>query len=211
MHFMRLNSEGGPMIRLARREDIPRLCEIHAHALPDDLLPRLGRGFLRQVFYAQLFEGERGFAILSEEQGIRSFAVFTRNARALTEALASRKLCILGALATRVWFSPGLPFQLLAATQECRVESRIPAADLEKLPELYVMATDPPSQGRGFGTQVVREGLSVLYKDPAVPGCLVRTSSDRARSFYRRLGFEDVGSEQRGKRRLHLLLHRRQG
>ena len=77
--------------------------------------------------------------------------------------------------------------------------------DISKFPELYLIASDPASQGQGLGGELLAEGLAQL-KEQGCPGCLVKTSSDGAKRFYLRHGFREIGEEYRGSRCLSVLL-----
>ena len=195
------------MIRAATEADIPALATIHARALPDDLLPRLGVDFLRDVFYptALRLTGVSVWVATDAADTPIAFVVFAEDADSLTAQLRRRWPAVLRATAKRTVSDPGLLVALAAVAKAPEVVwGRDAPPSMAKAPELYVIATDPAAQGQGAGSELTRHGV----KDLASRGhrdCIVRTSSPDALRFYQRLGFRTVGHERRGRRRLDLL------
>ncbi|MBI4576420.1 MAG: GNAT family N-acetyltransferase [Planctomycetes bacterium] len=194
------------MIRLAEVSDIDAMVEIHMRALPGDLLPRLGRAFLGRTFYPTVLGSGHGFILVCEEEGrVRAYVIFARESAGLARDLSSRRVAIGWSILRRLWLDPRIPLDVLAFLRG-RVELTEPIEDRERWPELYSIATLPGDQGKGFGAALVQEGLRRLWSAGA-PGCTVKTSSDRARAFYVKNGFRDIGVETRGARRFYILLH----
>ena len=77
--------------------------------------------------------------------------------------------------------------------------------DLAAIPELYLIATTPGKQSKGIGSSLVKAGLKDL-SEKGKAQCLVKTASTRAKDFYEKLGFVEIGYEYRLNRKLFLLL-----
>ena len=196
------------MIRFASEADIDRLAEIHGAALPEDFLPQLGRGFLKDVFFPSALRPGNAFVLVAEEQeSVDAFVVFARDSAALTRDLRARPLRLAFAMLGAALRRPSFVSQVLAVIRGGRIELSAPVPDLTALPELYLIATDPGRQSRGLGGALVHEGLRLLA-EKGNHACVVKTSSPRARSFYHALGFQQIGTEIRGGRVLWLL-HRK--
>ncbi|MCI0625353.1 MAG: GNAT family N-acetyltransferase [Acidobacteria bacterium] len=193
-------------IREAKIEDVNRLAEIHSLALPGDLLPRMGRRFLTGTFYPIVLNSQHAFTLVCTENGsIESFVIFAYHSGELASELKAPKFRILSCLARSFWRYPGVALQVLTFLGG-RVSLDEQIGPLEEMAELYSIATHPSAQSRGVGSLLVREGLNRLRA--ATRGtCLVKTSSDRARQFYLRLGFRDIGKEIRGRRKLFILIY----
>ena len=192
------------MIRLACPADIPRLVEIHRSALPDDFLPRLGGRFLSRVFFPNALQSNQAFTLLFEGGGqAQAFVIFATNSRSFTCELKRARLAVAVSLIRNLWRDPLLWLDAARLTRGSQIQLTAPVERFFERPELYLIAVDPACQGRGMGSALVREGLRMLRD--AHTYCVVRTSSARARSFYRALDFRDLGTELRGQRRLFVL------
>jgi ribosomal protein S18 acetylase RimI-like enzyme len=188
-------------VERAKSGDIPEMAQLHAAALPDDLLPRLGEGFLARTVYPLALAMPTCTVWVSRaERGLTGVAIFTTDAPAFTRALTSNRVrpavAALGAVLRR----PSIASALWAHVRGTQtIWSDVGFRDREHA-ELYVIATHPEARGTGVGTSILRAGLDALPGD-----CLVRTSAPRARDFYLKHGFAEVGSERRGSREFSVL------
>lgn len=186
--------------------DIRDIAEIHSAALPGDLLPRLGRRFLRNVFYPSVVDSKRALVIVQEELGkICSFIVFAYDSEAITKEVTSRRTVMAAYVFAALLRDILLLGELLSHARGFRTEllSDIDAS-IYKIPELFVMATAPEYQSQGRGGKLLDRGIEILSKTHTK--CLVKTSSRQAKEFYERHGFREIGSEYRGTRQVLLLL-----
>lgn len=196
-----------PFIRLAHQNDIARIVEIHSESLPHDLLPLLGSRFLRGTFYPFVFaEAANAFIVVGGDEQVDAFAVFVLQASAFTKKLSARKTDLFIALASRIFLSPSIIFQILSVRQNQRMESQFSNDEICRFPEIYVAATHPDKQGKGIGTAVIQEGLKMLLARQNTGNCIVKTSSNRASNFYKKIGFVEIGSLLRGRRRFAIFL-----
>jgi GNAT superfamily N-acetyltransferase len=189
------------MIRSAMTDDAAALAEVHVAALPDDFLPRLGRRYLRRRFYpmvlmssgVDLFVAERSDEVLA-------FALFVEDGESLSSALAADWAGLAMYVPFAVLRRPSVVCDIIGQRRREPDLSR----DISGVPELYLMASEPGCQSKGLGGNLLEHGLEVL--GTRNQGCVVKTSSSRARQFYERHGFELVGVERRATRSLDVLL-----
>jgi ribosomal protein S18 acetylase RimI-like enzyme len=194
------------MIRVACEKDAQELAEIHSRALPDDLLPRIGLRFLKNYFYPLAIRSDHTLLVIAEENGrICSFIVLALDSKAFTREVSSHKTTLAFYTIATLFRDFTLIGELVSHMTGFRSDvSGEVEPDLEELPEIYVMATAPHSQSKGVGSQLLDSALRMLPDSRS--GCLVKTSSPRARDFYIRHQFRDIGLEYRSRRCLHLLL-----
>jgi len=197
------------MFRHANSGDIPALAGIHREALPRDLLPRLGASYLRREFYPRVLEWDGAFTIVNEEDGrLNGFCIFARDGDSLTRRIMQKKFTIARHLLLAGLKDRSLFAEAAACLRGFRTSLFLDRVmDLRSLPEIYLIATSPACQSRGIGGRILERGIRILFREHSC--CLAKTSSDRARQFYLRNGFVEVGIEHRGSRSLCILLRRR--
>ena len=192
------------MIREGTANDISRLAEIHLASLQGDLLPRLGRVFLEKRFYPSVLTSSNALLLVDEDEcSLNSYVVFAYNSGKFVEDITSHKISIGLSILRKLLSDPSVLLQVIAAMRS-NIVLTTQVDHLERQPELYLMATDPRYQSTGIGSRLVQDGIERL-RQAGYQSCWVRTSSDRAKQFYQRLGFEVIGKEFRGQRLLHLL------
>lgn len=192
------------MIRFATQEDIKQISQIHQSSLPDDLLPSLGSRFLESFFYPRLFKIHSVLIIVAEdERSLLGFVIFESSAgevsAELRREIRRRPWPLMRALSTR-WAALLKILRTLNSKQV--LDSDI---SLENVAELFVIGVSPEAQGRGIGKKLVWFGINHLKSRGNVRGCIVRTSLDPARKFYKSLGCVKVGEEFRGPTKFDIL------
>jgi ribosomal protein S18 acetylase RimI-like enzyme len=199
------------MIRQADIKDIPQIVDIHLRALPGDLLPRLGKYYLLNELYPQIFKSHSTLNLVSDENGIvNAFCIYAFNSHDLTEYITKDKLLLAKYLSMCLIKDISIIKEVFSLLKGPKIQLFSKNENfLDKgLPEIYIIATDPQYQKRGLGKAIIMEGFLHLFKDH--PACLVRTSSENAKNFYINLGFTLFGAEYRGSRILHLLIYQSQ-
>ena len=199
-------SEPKMAIRVATESDILTLAEIHFQALPNDLLPRIGKKFLQEYFYPQLLQSKHALTLVYTQGGAtKSFVVFAYDSDALTQYILSQRTKMALYLIPATFRSYKLIFDVFSHLRgsELKLNGK---SDLEigKIPELYLMATNSKYTSSGVGGRLITEGLKIMANTS--PSCMVKTSSERAKKFYMKYGFKEIGFERRGNRILNLLL-----
>jgi ribosomal protein S18 acetylase RimI-like enzyme len=178
-------------VRLARGDEVPQLAAMLARAFHDDPVTAwFMRNERRRSKYAERFFGWQLHRLLGQEHVYVAAGHTPPNAvgpsAAAVWALPGRwRESNWEALRLFVALVPALASHLPAATRGVeRVEKRHPAQ-----PHLYlaVLGTDPPAQGRGIGSAVLRPGLDVCDRE-GLPAYL-ESSKESNVGFYSRFGF----------------------
>lgn len=189
-------------VRPAGPQDAAALADIHSAALPDDVLPRLGRNFLQNVFYPLVLgHGDTDCIVAGDGPCPDGLLVLARAPQALTAALAVRRHRILAALVCQGWRAAPLALDMLCAARGRVRELNVAVETYRQAWEIYILAVHPRAQGRGLGSALVAAALARL----AAPLLIVKTASETAKGFYEGNGFRPAGLEQRGRRTIWLL------
>ena len=206
MGDLRTDRCGRVVIRESTEQDVPSLVSIQRAALPHAILSRLGERFLSDVVFPAMLTCD-GFTFVHVDAGtVDAFVVFSRDSDALTAKFTNKKASLLAYSALAVLRTPAFAGDILAYVRRHRLElTTCLDADIDDLPELYVIAARPERQSAGIGSSLVRHGLDRLA-EAGQSRCLVKAASPRASAFYGRLGFDPIGVETRGRTRLQVLL-----
>ncbi|HNN06854.1 MAG TPA: GNAT family N-acetyltransferase [Leptospiraceae bacterium] len=191
-------------IRMACLEDSEALTEIHCSALPDDLLPKLGKKYIKNVYYSKVLKSKYAITMLLEKGEIPvSFVTFTLEPEKLLIEIKKQKIALLLALIKNSFSQPGIvPSLWNNMNTKTHFDGNINPVDF---PELFFIASVPDQQGKGLGKMLIKKGLQELEHISEKPGCIVKTSSESAFRFYIREGFKEIGYEMRGSRKFCIL------
>jgi ribosomal protein S18 acetylase RimI-like enzyme len=170
-------------VRPARGEEVPQLAAMLARAFHDDPVTSwFLHSEARRPKYATRFFAWQLHRLLGQEQ----VHVAGDGSGAALWALPGRwRESTWQALRLFVALIPALGMRLPVAGRGVeRVESRHPVD-----PHLYlaVLGIDPPSQGRGIGSALLRPGLELCDRE-GLPAYL-ESSKERNVAFYSRFGF----------------------
>jgi ribosomal protein S18 acetylase RimI-like enzyme len=170
-------------VRPARGDEVPQLAAMLARAFHDDPVTAwFMRSERRRPRYATRFFGWQLHRLLGQEH----VHVTDDGSAAAVWALPGRwRESNWEALRLFVALIPALGSHLSSATRGVeRVEKRHPPE-----PHLYlaVLGTDPPAQGRGLGSAVLRPGLETCDRE-GLPAYL-ESSKESNVGFYSRFGF----------------------
>jgi GNAT superfamily N-acetyltransferase len=177
-------------VRPARGEEVPQLAAMLARAFQDDPVTAwFIRNEERRPVYAARFFAWQLHRLLAQEQVVAA----ADGTGAALWALPNRwRESTWQALSLFVRLVPALGSHLpVAARGVDRVERRHPSD-----PHLYlaVLGTDPPAQGRGVGSALLRPGLELCDRE-GLPAYL-ESSKERNVAFYARFGFRVTGEVQ---------------
>jgi len=197
------------MIRKATNNDIKALADIHLATLPNDLLPRIGARFLSKQFYPAILRSNHAFTIVDiEDDEVRSFIIFAYDSVAVTEQVMGNKVVLSWYLSLALLRDFSLLGEIFGYLKGFKTELHVQIdGKLEEIPELYLLATAPEHHSKGIGGRLINRGLDMLSKKEEGLQCIVKTSSDRARKFYTKHHFKEIGLEYRQRRKLYLLLY----
>jgi ribosomal protein S18 acetylase RimI-like enzyme len=170
-------------VRPARGEEVPQLAAMLARAFHDDpVMAWFMRNEDRRPKYAARFFAWQLHRLLGQEQ----IHVAADGSAAALWALPGRwRESTWQALRLFVALVPALGSHLPSAARGVdRIERRHPED-----PHLYLAAlgTDPPAQGRGVGSALLRPGLELCDRE-GLPAYL-ESSKERNVAFYARFGF----------------------
>lgn len=195
------------MLRPATHNDIDELINIHLTSLGDGLLAKLGKHFLKKVFYPACLQSPDVLILVYEQQKkVISFVIYTQNSMLLTQSLLNKKIPIGIAVLKNILIKPSLLLDIAIMLKGFKVQMKPGHEEIMKHPaELYLIGTNPAYQGKGIGSILVSQGLTAFTKQFNVSTCLVKTSSSRAYQFYLANQFSPVGTEYRGKHCFHIL------
>ena len=193
----------GLRVRRAMSTDFEAIADIHCAALPQDLLPRLGRRALAKVFYPWFLNTELfDFIALAGDDILAGFIVLRNRTPTLREVLP---ICV-KLLPFLVWnclAHPSVAFvcacYLLSRRHET-VEGRAVVCSAQK--EIVVVAVAAGWRRNGIGSKLITAAISRMSGSDVM---LVKTDSETARSFYLMQGFAVVGHERRCRRSLYML------
>ena len=173
-------------------------------------LPRIGTRFLSKRFYPAILRSNHALTIVDiEDDQVRSFIIFAYDSVAVTKQAMGNKLVLLWYLSLALLRDFSLLGEIVGHLKGFRTELNAQIdGKLEGIPELYLMATAPEHHSKGIGGRLIDRGLDMLSEKEEGLQCIVKTSSDRARRFYAKHRFQEIGLEYRHRRRLYLLLHR---
>jgi ribosomal protein S18 acetylase RimI-like enzyme len=170
-------------VRLARGDEVPQLAAMLARAFHDDPVTSwFMRSERRRPKYAARFFGWQLHRLMGQGH---VYAADDRSAAALWALPGQWRESNWQALRLFVALVPALGGHLpIAARGVERVEKRHPVE-----PHLYlaVLGTDPPAQGRGVGSALIRPGLELCDRE-GLPAYL-ESSKESNVAFYARFGF----------------------
>jgi ribosomal protein S18 acetylase RimI-like enzyme len=170
-------------VRLARGEEVPQLAAMLARAFHDDPVTAwFMRSESRRPKYAERFFGWQLHRLMGQEH---VYAANDGSAAALWALPGQWRESSWQALRLFVALVPALGGHLPTAARGVeRVEKRHPVE-----PHLYlaVLGTDPPAQGRGICSALLRPGLELCDRE-GLPAYL-ESSKESNVAFYGRFGF----------------------
>jgi ribosomal protein S18 acetylase RimI-like enzyme len=170
-------------VRPARGDEVPQLAAMLARAFHDDpVMAWFLRSERRRPKYAERFFAWQLHRLLGQEQ---VHAAADGSSAALWALPGQWRESTWQALRLFVALIPALAGHLPSAARGVdRVEKRHPPE-----PHLYlaVLGTDPPAQGRGIGSALLRPGLELCDRE-GLPAYL-ESSKESNVAFYGRFGF----------------------
>ncbi|HMW04646.1 MAG TPA: GNAT family N-acetyltransferase [Leptospiraceae bacterium] len=192
------------MIRSAKIDDSVAITKIHLETLPNDLLPRLGFSFLKN-YYHNLLSSSQALVIVNEDSGqINSFVIFAYNTFELSKLIKKNKIFLAYSILKATFSDFRIPILVLNFIFG-KEKYNIKIEEIETIPELYSIATASNYKSKGIGAAITKFGLEILKNKTHRQGCIVKTSSKRAKQFYERLGFLEIGETIRGNNKLSIL------
>lgn len=173
------------LIRELTTDDIKRVAEIHAAELPDDYCSLLGKDFLSEIFYRELFRVSEVALGVADNGKIIGFVFFSSDSNFL------RRLALRHFYKMVRYSLPNIfKFRFLRYLFEV-VFLLFYKDDWMRGAELSYIAVSKSYQGKGLGRQLVERGFSLL-RGKGIHYCWVKTlaSATDDIKFYENVGFE---------------------
>jgi glycosyltransferase involved in cell wall biosynthesis/ribosomal protein S18 acetylase RimI-like enzyme len=175
-------------VRPARPEEAAAMARLHRRSMPTAFLPRLGDGFLRQL-YRTAIEDPKTVALVAERDGaFAGFAMATPSVRGFYRRFATRRGALAAALASPRLARPSVIRRARETAAYGNGRLDLPEA------ELLSIAVAETARGRGVGRALeaeIREGLG----DKGVSRFKVIVGADNvaANKFYAACGYSIAG------------------
>ena len=156
------NRGASPVIRSARRGDIPALTTIHAESLPEDFLVRLGTTFLKRAFFPTLLDCPRAAIYVADDAGRILGFIITRVGLGgiLSDILHRQRFWFLTTCTARLARHPGLLRDCVSILAQLRARAAEP--DDRTTAELFLMAVAPQARRRGVGHALIEHSAAQL-------------------------------------------------
>jgi ribosomal protein S18 acetylase RimI-like enzyme len=180
-------------VRNAAEQDIPQIIAIHRQALPGDLLAQLGEWYLDKVYHIALTLCACRFLVAAENNVVAGVIIVDKG------GLLASSLVRGGAMVALAKSALMRPHSWLALLGALFVRKRY--AECKDYPEIFLLAVSPAYQNLKLGVKLVDAGHSAFAAEPM----RTKTSSQAAKAFYERIGFQLVGDEYRLARHFWVL------
>ncbi|MCK4658996.1 MAG: GNAT family N-acetyltransferase [Phycisphaerae bacterium] len=181
-------------IRLATRDDLSVLADIHAAGMPRDFLVRLGRTFQTKVLFPTMLAASGTCLYVAQEGGkVRGFLVTRLGfGGVISEVLAHHPVWMLVSCVAAALRHPSLlrdAVSVLAQVRKRGAEPEVPASA-----ELFLMAVDPRARRRGVGRALVEHSVTQLRAGGITTyRVLPHADNKSAKRFYEDTGFTETG------------------
>lgn len=187
-------------IRPMERADLPQVVKVHRMAFRGFFLDRMGPAFLR-AYYAAVLDYPGSMALVLEREGkIHGFAVGFMDPDGFYRHFRARRIRLLPAIALGLLRRPWLLGDVLGNRNrvETSADMRKPSGTAE-LSSIGVAA-----KGDGSGARLLRAFCKGMFDQGASQILLTTDEADNeaVHRFYRKHGFQAIGVEDRGNRRL---------
>ena len=172
------------VIRPARVADAPALARLHRRSLPDAFLPKLGEGFLRQLYRALATDQEAVAVVAEDGDGVAGFAVGVVSVEGFYRRFYRRYGLRAGLAAAPSLIRPSVIRGMWETARYPALNGSGPQA------ELLVIAVAVRSQSQGIGMRLADEIVGGLRERGAGQvKVVVGADNIPANRFYERIGF----------------------
>jgi ribosomal protein S18 acetylase RimI-like enzyme len=186
--FRRPGSDADVHIRPAVPHDARIIARLHADGMESGFLPRLGLGFLDQLYREMLSRSDAVILVADDGYAPIGFIAGTADVGALYRSFVRRRGVRAAAAAAPRLLRPGM---LRRAWETLRYDG----AHMDVPAELLSMAVSPAYQGHGLGGRLGAAFLEVLAgRGVDRVKVVVGASNATARAVYRSTGFVDAGA-----------------
>ncbi len=194
------------MIAEMEPKHVKQVATLHCRALPEDLLPSLGRGFLERVLYKGSLDNEFGktFVFLEGETIGGFITIASDNRRFLRRVMRANIHWIAWYGLTKAVLNP----TRLKESWEALMNSLL-HQEYADLPEIVVIAVGEELRQRGVAGELIEAAMGYLMAK-GLSRCRTKTLRQNlaALIMYEKAGFSASHSERRGEKE-YVVLERR--
>lgn len=153
-----------------QENQVRQVAHIHAEALPEDLLPQLGKWFLEKGYYRSLVDSPYSLVIVAKKHSqILGFVNLSFDpGKHIARMIKTKMLRLLVAMVRVSCVSPLRIVEIFSAV--ARANAEVP----ENSAEIAFIAVKPDFQGQGIGKQLV-EQANTLSKEQGIQYLFTKT------------------------------------
>ena len=179
------------IIRVAIREDVPEIVNIHLNAFDGFFLTTLGQSFL-SFYYSAFINSKDGIVLCAVvDDKVCGFAAATKQCKGYNSNLIKTNFISFIGLAFKLLFIK--PSALIRLVKNLSKKSDV-IDDPEDYAELYSIGVADNAQGKGVGKKLMAE-IEEKMKSEGVEKISLTTdyyNNDSAIAFYRTMGYQTL-------------------
>lgn len=178
------------MIAKPKKSDISVIADLHMLSLPNELLSKLGRKFLMEIYSEALNDKEALFFISKTEKNLNGFIFLSKDSGAFYKKLIARRFFKVGLIIIEQLRNDFSLLGKLVSTARYLLFSKA-----EPAPEILVFSVHPDMQRNGIGSTLLKT-LEDRLADAGIRVYNVKTTSlnRKSNNFYQKNGFEIIKS-----------------
>ncbi len=192
------------LIREANNADIESLVHLQCKAMPESLMARCGRQFLKNTFYPVILgAGDVLIYVLEKERQIIGVAVYAIHREFVKKLLSKHKVSLLFSILSQSFRHPFIFLECFRAGTRSQLVEKITIP--KNSFHLFLIAVDDTRQGKGCGSFLLQTSIPLAARFYQSSSCVVEARTERAYRFYEQNDFVDAGYETRGKNHFFFL------
>lgn len=174
------------MIAKANKNDVAALADLHILSLPNELLSKLGKDFLTEIYRVALDHSDSCILTSSSKKGIHGFIFLSKNPNSFYKKLIRTRFPTLTVMVLR-----RLLFDVSLINKMFLTARHVLFSKSESTPEILVFSVHPTAQRNGIGSKLLTL-LENKLTDDGINMYNVKTTSSNKKSngFYRKNGLE---------------------
>jgi len=176
------------MIAKPKKSDISVIADLHMLSLPNELLSKLGRKFLTEIYSVALSDNDSYFIASKTGRNIQGFIFLSKNSGRFYKRLVTRRFFKLAFIIFEELIQDISLLGKLASTAKYLLFS-----NAESIPEILVLSVHPNMQRSGIGSALLKT-LEDKLADDGLSVYNVKTTSLNKKSnrFYTKNDFKVI-------------------
>lgn len=174
------------MIAKPKKSDVSAIVDLHILSLPNELLSKLGKKFLSEVYSEALNDVDSFFLISKLEKTMHGFIFLSKDSGTFYKKLIIHRFPKLTFIALEELIKDISLLGKLASTAKYLLFSKA-----ESAPEILVFSVNPNMQRSGIGSSLLKtleDKLALAHI--SVYNVKTTSSNEKSNSFYKKHGFE---------------------